>query len=135
MLLSPAYVQVFGGREDAVRAWRMFHRRGVGICSALYYDHDRRIDRYALFELERATAPDDFRRIVHEAQARLMAQRICAKLEQAGTHAPEVARHAALRRDGGAANSARSRGQPMRQLSAWLDRALETERATRAAAL
>jgi hypothetical protein len=90
MLLSPPYVQVFGGGEDAVRAWRMFHRRGVGICSALYYDHDRRIDRYALFELERATAPDDFRRIVHEAQARLMAQRICAKLEQAGTHAPEV---------------------------------------------
>src|SRR4051812_38046284 len=90
MLLSPAYVQVFGGREDAVRAWRMFHRRGLGICSAVYYDHARRIDRYALFELERATAPDDFRRITDEAEARLMAQRICAKLAEAGPHPLDV---------------------------------------------
>jgi hypothetical protein len=90
MLLSPAYVQIFGGREDAVRAWRMFHRRGVGICSAVYYEQDRRIDRYALFGLERASAPDDFRRIVDEAQARAMALRICAKLAEAGARALDV---------------------------------------------
>jgi hypothetical protein len=90
MLLSPAYVQVFGGREDAVRAWRMFHRRGVGICSAVYYDHDRRIDRYALFGQQRASAPADFRRITDAAQARLMAQQICTKLAEAGAQTPDV---------------------------------------------
>jgi hypothetical protein len=90
MLLSPAYVQVFGGRSNAVRAWRMFHQRGVGICSAVYYDHARRIDRYSLFGLERATAPADFRRIANEAQARLMAQRICAKLAEPGPQPLDV---------------------------------------------
>jgi hypothetical protein len=77
MLLSPAYVQVFGGRDKVVRAWRMYHKRGVGICSAVYFDHDQRIDRYALFDLTRASAPRDFRRITDERQAREMAKRIC----------------------------------------------------------
>src|ERR1700755_1615016 len=80
MLLSPAYVQLLGGGEKTVRAWQMFHRRGVGICSSVYYDQGRRIDRYALFGMKRGTAPGDFRRITNEAQAREMAQRICAKL-------------------------------------------------------
>src|SRR6201999_317885 len=42
---------------------------------------------------------------------------------------------AALRRAGGAADAARSRGQPVRRLNAWLDRALEREASTRSAAL
>jgi hypothetical protein len=83
LLLSPAYVQVFGGKENSVRAWRMYHRRGVGICAAIYYDHDRRIDRYALFGLKRASAPDEFRRIVDEDEARAMGRQICAKLAEA----------------------------------------------------
>jgi hypothetical protein len=77
MLLSPAYVQVFGGRDDVVRAWRMYHKRGLGICSAVYYEGDRRIDRYALFGETRATAPVSFRRITDEREARAMAARIC----------------------------------------------------------
>lgn len=82
MLLAPAYVQVFGGREKTLRAWQMFHLRGTGSCSAVYYARDRRIDRYALFGLERATAPASFRRIANEDEARAMAQRICAKLAE-----------------------------------------------------
>ncbi|HEX4353767.1 MAG TPA: hypothetical protein VHZ95_12650 [Polyangiales bacterium] len=80
LLLSPAYVQVFGGKENSVRAWRMYHRRGVGICAAIYFDHERRIDRYALFGLDRASAPDEFRRIVDESTARAMGAQICEKL-------------------------------------------------------
>ena len=83
IVLSPAYVQVFGGRPRAVRAWRMFHDRGVGRCSAVYYDRANRIDRYALFGLERATAPDEFRRIGDVHEARAMAQQICEKLRSA----------------------------------------------------
>ena len=90
MLLSPAYVQVFGGPEKTVRAWQMFHRRGVGICSAVYYDREHRIDRYALFELDRASAPATFRRISNEDQAREMAQQICAKLAETGSQPPDV---------------------------------------------
>jgi len=80
MLLSPAYVQVFGARGGSVRPWRMFHKRGVGICSAVYYDRGRRIDRYALFATTRASAPDDFRRIGDEVEARAMGVRICERL-------------------------------------------------------
>ena len=61
----------------------MFHGRGVGRCSAVYYDRAGRIDRYALFGLERATAPEEFRRIRDEPQARAMAQQICDKLRAA----------------------------------------------------
>jgi hypothetical protein len=80
MLLSPGYVQVLGGKAPMVRTWQMFHRRGIGICSAIYRDRGRRIDRYALFGLERASAPDGFRRIGDEPRARAMGRRICGAL-------------------------------------------------------
>jgi hypothetical protein len=80
MLLSPAYVQVLGGRGGTVRAWRMFHKRGIGICSAVYYDRGRRVDRYALFETTRRQAPVELRRIVDEPAARAMGRLICARL-------------------------------------------------------
>ena len=80
MLLSPAYVQVFGGKTGTVRAWRMFHRRGIGICSAVYYQDGQRLDRYGLFGLSRRDAPRDFRRIVDEEGAREMGRRICTKV-------------------------------------------------------
>ena len=80
MLLSPAYVQVFGGSGSHVRAWRMFHLRGAGICSARYFAGGQRIDRYALFGLDRRTAPPEFRRLTNEAQAKAMGRRICARL-------------------------------------------------------
>ena len=80
MLLSPAYVQVFGGPTGSVRSWRMFHRRGIGLCSAVYYQRGQRIDRYALFETRRATAPADFRRIADQAAALAMGRRICERL-------------------------------------------------------
>ena len=79
MLLSPAYVQLFGGKDGAAHGWRMFHTRGIGICSAIYFEHGQRVDRYALFGQTRATAPARFRRIVDERQARYVAQRICAE--------------------------------------------------------
>jgi len=50
-------VQLLGGRSTVARTWQMFHRRGVGICSARYDDHGRPIDRYRLFGLSRAGAP------------------------------------------------------------------------------
>lgn len=84
ILLSPAYVQVFGGRENVVRAWRMYHRRGVGICTAVYYADGIRIDRYALFGERRADASETFRRIVDEEQGRDMARQICEKLRTPG---------------------------------------------------
>jgi hypothetical protein len=84
ILFSPAYVQIFGGRENVVRAWRMYHRRGVGICTAEYYADGRRVDRYALLGQRRADAPDDFRRISDEAQARAMARHICEKFRSQG---------------------------------------------------
>jgi hypothetical protein len=80
MLLSPAYVQVFGGRSGTVRSWRMFHKRGEGICSAIYYQDGKRLDRYALLGEQRRTAPDDFRRITDEVSARAMGRRICDHL-------------------------------------------------------
>lgn len=80
MLLSPAIVQVFGLKAPMVRAWQMFHRRGVGICSARFEDRGAVIDRYALFGVDRSTAPDDLRRITDEARARRMAKRICRKI-------------------------------------------------------
>ncbi|HMI94349.1 MAG TPA: hypothetical protein VK509_23415 [Polyangiales bacterium] len=80
ILLSPAYVQVLGGRGAPVRAWRMFHKRGIGICSAIYYDRGRRVDRYALFETTRAKAPPELRRITDEPSARAMGRLICARL-------------------------------------------------------
>jgi hypothetical protein len=84
MLFSPAYVQIFGGHSNAVHAWRMFHKRGLGICSAVYYDHeDRRIDRYALFGLDRATATASFRRTTNEEEARSNGRLMCEKLAAA----------------------------------------------------
>lgn len=81
MLLSPAYVQLFGGSSaGAVRAWQMFHRRGIGICSAVYDDRGARIDRYRLLGVDRDGAPLRFRRIADQAQARAMGRRICAAL-------------------------------------------------------
>ncbi|HYU15769.1 MAG TPA: hypothetical protein VEL05_06855 [Candidatus Acidoferrum sp.] len=80
MLLSPAYVQVLGQRSRVVRPWQMFHRRGVGICSARYDDRGRPIDRYGLLGVERASAPVQFRRIVDEGRARAMGRRICEAL-------------------------------------------------------
>lgn len=80
MLLSPAIVQVFGVKAPMVRAWQMFHRRGVGICAARYDDRGAAIDRFALFGVDRASAPADFRRITDEARARRMAKRICRKI-------------------------------------------------------
>ncbi|HTE50221.1 MAG TPA: hypothetical protein VK698_05060 [Kofleriaceae bacterium] len=80
MLLSPAAIQVFGVEAPMVRAWQMFHRRGVGICAARYDDHGRPIDRYALFGMDRTAAPDDFRRITDERRARAMGRRICQKI-------------------------------------------------------
>jgi hypothetical protein len=80
MLLSPAYVQLFGGRSGTVRSWRMFHKRGEGICSAIYYHDGNRVDRYALLGEQRHTAPDDFRRITDEDGARAMGRRICDQL-------------------------------------------------------
>jgi hypothetical protein len=56
MLLPPAYVQVFGGRSGTVRSWRMFDKRGEGICSAIYYQDGKRLDRYALLGEQRRTA-------------------------------------------------------------------------------
>lgn len=81
MLLSPAYVQVLGARASIVHAWRMYHSIGVGSCSAEYDDGGRRIDRYALFGLQRRSAPAAFRRIASAAQARAMGQRICELLQ------------------------------------------------------
>jgi hypothetical protein len=89
ILLSPAYVQIFGGREYVVRAWRMYHRRGVGICTAEYFAGEERIDRYALLGQPRAAAPAEFRRIPDEARARDMAKQICEKLRSQG-HAADV---------------------------------------------
>ena len=80
MLLSPAIVQVFGVKAPMVRAWQMFHRRGVGICSARYEDRGDAIDRFALFGVDRSSAPDDFRRITDETKARRMGKRLCRKL-------------------------------------------------------
>src|SRR5262245_33331779 len=80
ILLAPAYVQVFGGSSHRVRAWRMFHNRGVGICAAVYDHRGERIDRYALFALDRASAPDKFRRISNSDEARAMGRRICERL-------------------------------------------------------
>lgn len=80
MLLSPAYVQVFGQPAGSIRSWRMFHSHGVGTCSAIY-DHDGgRVDRYELFGLDRTRAPADFRRIVDADAARAMGHKICEKL-------------------------------------------------------
>ena len=91
MLLAPAYVQVFGGQSRLVHAWRMYHRRGVGSCAAEYYEHDARVDRYALFGLQRKVAPREFRRIQSEAEARAMGQRICTELQrQRAGSAPDV---------------------------------------------
>ena len=80
MLLAPAYVQVLGGEGGSVRAWRMFHKRGKGICAAVYYDRGQRVDRYALFEVERAKAPAAFRRIADERSAREMGRQLCARI-------------------------------------------------------
>jgi hypothetical protein len=89
ILLSPAYVQIFGGRENLVRAWRMYHRRGVGICTAVYYAGEQRIDRYALLGQTRADAPAEFRRLRDEARARDMAKQICETLRNQG-HTADV---------------------------------------------
>lgn len=80
MLLSPAYVQVLGGSGSKVRAWQMFHRRGVGICAARFDDRGRRVDRYALLGVERDRAPADVRRIRDARAARALARRMCAVL-------------------------------------------------------
>jgi len=80
MLLSPAYVQVLGGRAAAVRTWQMFHRRGIGICSARYYDRGQLVDRYAVLGVTRSAAPPDLRRIRDEKRARRVARRLCAAL-------------------------------------------------------
>jgi hypothetical protein len=80
MLLSPAYVQVFGGKSGTVRSWRMFHKRGEGICSAIYYQDGKRLDRYALLGEQRHSAADDFRRITDEGAARAMGRRLCDRL-------------------------------------------------------
>jgi hypothetical protein len=78
--LSPAYVQLFGGKTQLVHAWRMYHLRGIGICAAEYFQRDARIDRYGLFGLDRKSAPDAFRRITDVRQARAMGEQICLKL-------------------------------------------------------
>src|SRR5690349_7969569 len=80
MLLSPAYVQVFGQPTGSVRSWRMFHHRGVGICSAVYDRDGERIDRYALFGLDREHAPADFRRITSADAAKAMGRKVCERL-------------------------------------------------------
>jgi hypothetical protein len=80
MLLSPAYVQVFGGRRGVFRAWQMYHKRGIGLCAAIYDDRGTRIDRYRLFGLSRTDAPVEFRRISGEDEARAMGRRICERL-------------------------------------------------------
>jgi hypothetical protein len=80
MLLSPGYVQVLGGKAPMVRTWQMFHRRGIGICSARYTDRGKPIDRYALFGQERGAAPAEFRRIRNEREARAMGRKICGAL-------------------------------------------------------
>jgi hypothetical protein len=77
MLLSPAYVQLLGQKSVVVRPWQMFHRRGVGICSARYDDRGHPIDRYRLLGVDRASAPAQFSRIVDESRARAMGRRIC----------------------------------------------------------
>jgi hypothetical protein len=94
MLLSPAYVQVLGARATAVHAWRMYHSIGVGSCSAAYYAGGQRIDRYALFGLQRRSAPPAFRRIASAQQARAMGQRICEALHGGAAHAAHAAHDA-----------------------------------------
>jgi hypothetical protein len=78
MLLSPAYVQVFGGSPTVVRAWRMFHLRGIGICSAVYTEHGERLDRYRLLGTSRGSAPARLRRITDAQEARAIGRQLCA---------------------------------------------------------
>lgn len=80
MLLSPAYVQLLGNKAPMVRTWQMFHRRGIGICSARYSDRGVPIDRYALLGHDRRKAPAEFRRIRNEREARAMGRKICGAL-------------------------------------------------------
>ena|SRR5690349_20784991 len=79
MLLTPAWVQVLGGKPGSLPAWRMFHTRGNGMCSVRYFDHGRRLDRYAVMGLSRASAPAEFRVVKDPADAQAIGRTLCER--------------------------------------------------------
>ncbi len=80
MLLTPAWVQLLGGKPGSLPAWRMFHTRGNGMCSVRYFDRGRRIDRYAVMGVTRARAAPEFR-VLHDVKdAEDVGYALCHKL-------------------------------------------------------
>jgi hypothetical protein len=80
ILLSPAYIQVLGGRSRFIQPWRMYSARGGGICAVRYFRDGQPLDRYAALGLTRREAPKNVRRVTSEQQAREIGDRLCDRL-------------------------------------------------------
>lgn len=82
---SPAYRQVFGGRNPALRPWVMFSGYGTEYCQVAFHrrgaDGDERVDRLAVLGQDAVwDAPRDVRRLKSEKEVRRQARQLCKAL-------------------------------------------------------
>jgi hypothetical protein len=81
--LAPSARQVFGVRSPYLRSWTMFSGFGLDLCVAEFEGAGgAALDRYAVLDEHRATAPKWLRKLRSEDDVRGVAKRLCAKLGQ-----------------------------------------------------
>jgi hypothetical protein len=82
MLLGPAYRQVLGGGEEAIRRWTMFHGIGSKLCRVSFLRRhadgsDEPLDGAAWLDVAAPAL-----RVTSEKKALALGRRICARLPE-----------------------------------------------------